>query len=401
MSRSAIRRMVPRSPHEVGRSATPLELLFDLCFVVAVAQAASSLHHSILEGHGAEGALGFLLVFFAIWWAWMGFTWFASAFDTDDAPYRLKVLVQMVGVLVLAAGVPRAFEHGDFGLITYGYTILRAGQVAHWLRAARSDPALRRAALRYAIGLACIQVAWLSLLALPDDLWIYGWFVLVPVELWIPWWAENACPTPWHPHHIAERYGLFTIIVIGESVLAGTVAIQSAIDLSHAPLALVETIVATPVILFAMWWIYFARPGHIHLTSLRTAFFWGYGHYFIFASAAAVGAALAVLVDHVAETSGHGAGHGHLSDVVAGMALAVSVVVFLVTVWFIHLRRCVARPFEKLAVPVGSLLVLATPWTGHTALAVATILAILTWIVVRGLRTEEAAATTAFGEHGS
>ena len=99
----------PRPVDEEHRVATPLELLFDLTFVVAVAQVAAELAHGIAEDHVGDGLLGYLMVFFAIWWAWMNFTWFASAYDTDDVPYRLLTLVQMAGVLVLAAGIPDAF----------------------------------------------------------------------------------------------------------------------------------------------------------------------------------------------------------------------------------------------------------------------------------------------------
>ena len=107
--------MTGRPVDEEHRVATPLELLFDLSFVVAVVAAAAELHHALADGHVGDGARRpTCMVFFAIWWAWMNFTWFASAYDTDDVPYRLLTLVQMAGVLVLAAGVPRAFEHGDF-----------------------------------------------------------------------------------------------------------------------------------------------------------------------------------------------------------------------------------------------------------------------------------------------
>ena len=82
----------PRSPAESHRTATPLELFFDLWFVVAVAQAANSLHHALADGHAADGVVGYPLVFFAIWWAWMNFTWFASAYDNDDVLYRLAGL---------------------------------------------------------------------------------------------------------------------------------------------------------------------------------------------------------------------------------------------------------------------------------------------------------------------
>ncbi len=98
--------MTARTVDEPHRAATPLELLFDLTFVVAVAALVTQLGHGVAEGHAAEAVGPFLQVFFAIWWAWMNFTWFASSYDTDDVPYRLLTLLQMGGVLVLAAGVP-------------------------------------------------------------------------------------------------------------------------------------------------------------------------------------------------------------------------------------------------------------------------------------------------------
>ena len=90
-----VRAVTPRSPHEPHRVATPLELFFDLVFVVAIAQAASGLHHAMAKATRAQGLTGYLMVFFAIWWAWMDFTWFASAYDCDDLPYRLTVFVQI------------------------------------------------------------------------------------------------------------------------------------------------------------------------------------------------------------------------------------------------------------------------------------------------------------------
>src|SRR5262245_46780796 len=107
--RAWLRPMRPRDIEEAHRAPTPLELLFDLCFVVAVAIAADALHHSIAADHIGSGIASYLMVFFAIWWAWMNVTWFASAYDTDDLAYRLLMFVEIAGVLVLAAGVPRAF----------------------------------------------------------------------------------------------------------------------------------------------------------------------------------------------------------------------------------------------------------------------------------------------------
>lgn len=151
------RPMVPRDPVEEHRAATPLELFFDLCFVVAIAQAGDRLHHALGDGRVGEGVLAYALVFFAIWWAWMNFTWFASAYDCDDVLYRLATLVQITGALILAAGVPRAFDARDFGVAVLGYVVMRVALVTQWLRAAHANPAGRRTALRFAVGVAVVQ----------------------------------------------------------------------------------------------------------------------------------------------------------------------------------------------------------------------------------------------------
>src|SRR4051794_33980417 len=85
----------PRDPNEPGRSASSLELFFDLVFVVAVSIAASELHHSLTANHVLDGLIAYGVVFFGIWWAWMNFTWFATSLDTDDWLYRVLTIVQM------------------------------------------------------------------------------------------------------------------------------------------------------------------------------------------------------------------------------------------------------------------------------------------------------------------
>src|SRR6185503_14773465 len=110
---------------------------------------------------------------------------------------------------------------------------MRLALVAQWLRAAKSDPQRRATALRYAAGVAVIQLLWLLRLAVPESWPVVPVFMLLVVlELAVPIWAERAPggPTTYHPHHIAERYGLFTIIVLGESVSAATVAFRGALD---------------------------------------------------------------------------------------------------------------------------------------------------------------------------
>ncbi|MPZ17722.1 MAG: low temperature requirement protein A [Luteitalea sp.] len=367
------RPMVARSASEPHRPATTLELFFDLCFVVAVAQASSALHHALAENHVGHGVVGFLLVFFAIWWAWMNFTWFASAYDTDDVPYRVATLIMIAGALVLAAGVPRAFASSDFAIITLGYIIMRVALVANWLRAARSDVARRSTALRYAAGVSVLQVGWALRLTLPDHWLLPGFLVLAAGELLVPVFAERAATTTWHPQHIAERYGLFTIIVLGESVLAAAVAVQSALDAGHNT-NLLTLAAAGAVIVFSMWWLYFDEPAHELLTSLTASLRWGYGHYLIFASAAASGAGLAVAVDYHT-------GDAHIPAAAAGYATALPVATYLFAVWMMQIRPR-GRPPAVTAYPVIAALVVATPFGPSPIHLIALLLAVLVGITV-------------------
>ncbi|MGV9213039.1 low temperature requirement protein A [Micromonospora sp. RB23] len=323
------RPMRPRRRDEPHRAATPLELFFDLCFVVAVAQAASALHHDVGEGHLGHALRSYLMVFFAIWWSWMNFTWFASAYDTDDDVYRITTLVQITGALILAAGVPRAFAEGDFTVITYGYVVMRLAAVVQWSRAAAGDPGHRAAARRYAIGVTVVQLGWLLRLVLPDGWGIATFVLLALADLLVPAVAERPGMTPWHPGHIGERYGLFTLIVLGEAVLAISVAIQTGLDAGeHGLWALAA---AGAVIVYALWWLYFDRPVEAP-DRLPYSLVWGYGHYFIFAAIAAVGAGLPVVVDHERHLA-------HVSGTTAAYAVAVPIAVFLLAVWVLHVRR--------------------------------------------------------------
>ena len=131
-------RMTARSVGESHRTASPLELLFDLTFVIAVATLTSRFAHAVEGGHALDSLVAFLQVFFAIWWAWMNHTWFASSFDTDDVAFRLLTLLQMAGVLVLAAGLPAALDDNDYRAVTFGYLIMRVGLVAHCADVPRS-----------------------------------------------------------------------------------------------------------------------------------------------------------------------------------------------------------------------------------------------------------------------
>ncbi|NIH87828.1 low temperature requirement protein A [Amycolatopsis granulosa] len=349
------RPMAARDRDEEHRVATPLELLFDLCFVVAVGQAAGELHHALSDNHVGHGVLSFLLVFFAIWWGWVNFTWFASAFDTDDGPYRLLTFVQIGGALVVAAGVSRAFAD-DFTVIVIGYVLMRLAMVAQWLRAAASEPECRPTALRFAAGITVVQAGWVARIAVPESWLLPSFLVLAAAEMLVPVWAERPAPTRWHRHHIAERYGLFTLIVLGETVFGATNAVREAIDTGHDLLDLVLLALAGLVLVFAMWWLYFDQPGHQRLAQFRQGFAWGYGHYLIFTSAAAVGVGIEVALDRMT-------GAAHTPGLVAALATTLPVAVFLVSVWLLHVGpRNECRPIA-IAFPLAAVLVLAASLT--------------------------------------
>ncbi|MCX4990320.1 MULTISPECIES: low temperature requirement protein A [unclassified Streptomyces] len=359
--RRPLRRMTARGRDEAHRVASPLELLFDLCFVVAIAQAGAQLVHAVAEGHAGEGILDYAMIFFAIWWAWMNFSWFASAYDNDDVLYRVVTLVQIAGVLVLAAGVSQAFGSHDFLVVWLGYAIMRFAMIAQWLRVARSsEGAERTMALRYAGGVLLCQVGWLGLLIAPEPGRPWVFLVVAIAELCVPVFAEKAFTTSWHPHHISERYGLFTIIVLGETIAAATVAVKSAVDEHDALGELLPIAAGGLLIVFSAWWIYFVVPIHGHLRSSGQAFLWGYGHYLIFASAAAIGAGLEVAVEQTV-------GKAHISTLSASAAVTLPTALYFLSVWALHSRYFKIGIAQQLVLPTTALLVILCTFLGDWA----------------------------------
>ncbi|WP_336632685.1 MULTISPECIES: low temperature requirement protein A [unclassified Microbacterium] len=367
--------MRPRDPHEGGRTASTLELFFDLVFVVAVSIAAVQLHHEVTEGHILDGLTSYGVVFFAIWWAWMNFTWFATSFDTDDWYYRLLTIVQMGGVLVLAAGIQPAFHDHDFTLLVYAYVVMRLAMVAQWLRASRSAGPSRRAAVTYAIGIAAVQVLWLAALLLPPAAFSVALIVLIAAELAVPVVAERRGATPWHPHHITERYGLFTLIVLGESLLASANAIIGALHETDVLGPLIGIAALTLIVTAALWWIYFWPPHHTAIDGLGNSLAYGYGHYFIFAAAGAFSAGIEVEIDVIT-------GHSELASPAASFAYTIPIAVFIIGIWALAIRPNADRVVNAV-VPIGALLVLVDPLIpvpfAITAVILILVVAVLVW----------------------
>lgn len=280
------------------RPSTPLELLFDLCFVVAVAALAGELHHGLGAGHAVEASLAYGLIFVPIWWAWMSYTWFATAFSHDDTVTRLLTFAQMGGILAVSAAVPSAFE-GHVVPFALTYSVMRVPLIVQWLRSAAADSAHRGFALTYAAGSTLAQVLWVAGALVGGRV---GAGVLVGalgVELATPMLAVRRSPDRvFHPRHIAERYGLFTLIVLGESILAVTSGLLPVVE-GRAPVVGGIVIVGCAlVVAAAVWWAYFGTLGTDALERhRRAAFLWGYGHYVVFAAVAAIGAGIRAVID--------------------------------------------------------------------------------------------------------
>lgn len=368
--------MRPRDPDEPGRTASSLELFFDLVFVVAVSIAAVELHHELTEGHVRNGILSYALVFFAIWWAWMNFTWFATSFGRDDDwLYRVLTFVQMAGVLVLAAGIEDVY-HQHYGVVVVGYVIMRVALVAQWLRASVHAGEIRRTTRLYAGLIVAVQALWLLVLLVPGPVAVVVFLVLAGAEISVPVVAEKVGgTTPWHPHHITERYGLFTLIVLGESLLASANAIIEAVHEDEALGPLVSISVLALVTTAALWWIYFWPPHHRAITSLGRSLRYGYVHYFVFAAAGAFSAGIEIEIDVLTD-------HTVLSDVAASFTVTVPIALFVLGIWWIALRENADR-VVNVVVPVGALLVLLDPVIPVPFTLTAVIMALVLVVLVR------------------
>jgi low temperature requirement protein LtrA len=326
------RRMTGRDPHEAHRAATPLELLFDLTFATSFGLAASEAASVLADGHVIAGFVGFGFASLAICWAWINFSWFSSAYDTDDWLFRTVTMVQMVGVLILAAGVPRMFAsiertgRLDNSVMVLGYVIMRLALVFQWLRAATDNRARRRVCLTYAATISIAQVGWVVQIVVPlaaSSAIILG-SILVLIEVTGPVLAERqAGGTPWHAHHIAERHSLFAIIALGEGVVGTVAALSAVVDRQGWTLDAVLTGIAGMGLTFGMWWVYFLVPsGEILQRHRNRAPVWGYVQMLVVTSIVATGAGLRVAADVIE-------GRGTITAIAAVLAVVVPVGVFL------------------------------------------------------------------------
>jgi low temperature requirement protein LtrA len=386
-------RMGGRDPHEEGRVATPLELLFDLVFVVAYGMVADELAHYLAEDHVKTALIGFAFGAFAITWAWINFTWFASAFDVDDWVYRLTTMLQMTGVVILALGLPAVFEsidegaHVDNGVLVAGYVVMRVALLFQWLRAARQAPDRRAACLEYVKWISVAQIGWIALAIAHTSILITFVFVilLTAVEWTGPYVAETRKGgTPWHPHHIAERYGLLIIIALGEGII-GTIASLGAVVGPEGPgwsVSAAVVALAGVGLTFGTWWAYFVIPfgAFLHARPNRS-FAWGYGNVPIIASVVAMGGGLHVAAYYLED-------HSKLDA--AATVLTVAIPVAIVTLGIYALYWCLVSTIDGFHwLLIGASLVVVALSYALAAGGVALhwcllVLALVPWVTVVG-----------------
>ncbi|MFB6609115.1 low temperature requirement protein A [Agromyces sp. NPDC056379] len=355
--------MTGRDPDEPHRTATPLELLFDLTVVVSFSLAGSQTAHLLEVGHWGPAIGGFCFAVFAIWWAWINYSWLASAYDNDDVFFRLATLAEMIGVLVLALGIPPLFHsldagaHVDTTVVAAGYVIMRLATVALWLRAARHDPTHRRTALTYAACVSGAQLCWIVLIVLNMPLapTLALTVCVIVFELAGPYIAEHGTGggTPWHAHHIAERYGLLVIITLGEIVLGTILAISAVIEQQGWSVEAMALAFGGTALAFGLWWAYFTMPSAAMLARFRErGFTWGYVHYVIFLGLAATGAGLHVAASEIDGTA-------EVSTVQALLTVVVPVGVVQVGLLLVHSLLLRQHDALRLGLFIGSIVVLS------------------------------------------
>jgi low temperature requirement protein LtrA len=272
------------------RRATWLELFFDLVFVAAVSQLANALAAEPTHARFFE----FLGLFAPVWWAWMGFTFYANRFDTDDIVYRLLMLAAMFGVAVLATTIPGVFRGATKGF-PLAYISVRIVLIVLYARANRHVPEARTLTRTLLTLFSLAVLVWAVSIAF-DSPWVYViWGIALLIELVAPirgWRALR--DTPVDRRHLPERFGLLTLIVLGESVLAVVLGVSKVSwDVGSAAAAAGGFVVAA-----ALWWIYFDFLDEGALTSrgIFGGLTYVYMNYFVVAGLAALGAGVKLAI---------------------------------------------------------------------------------------------------------
>jgi low temperature requirement protein LtrA len=361
---------------EGDRHASWLELFFDLVFVVAITE----LSHYLVTDHSAGGFLRFAALFIPVYVAWQGYTAYASRFDTDDLALRLAYFGAMLAILALAVLIGDVAHGSHSGAFAVSYVVLRSIMLALYARAWRAVPEARALIGFYGLGYSAGAALWLVSLAF-DTPWRYVvWAIAQVLELSLPPLSTQLHRRiPVSASHLPERWALFTLIVLGESVVA--VAVETSDSDWHFNSAAIAVVGFAGVA--TVWWLYFDRQGSVALRgSTMSVVIYSYAHIPLLMGLAAMSAGLRMLIERAdADHLGTGAGVAFLGGamlfvlsligtrtVVVGGPHRLGVSMKLVAVAIIFGLLLGQSALPPIALAAGLLLVLTALLYGERAL---------------------------------
>ena len=290
--------------NKANRRATWLELFYDLVFVVVIFQLANNLE----EDFSLNGFLGFLALFVPVWLSWTGAVLYATRFDTDDLGHRILILLQMVGAAFLAVYVSDALGNGSVGF-ALSYAAIRIILVLEYVRTdiSKSFSSATPLVRRYSIGYLCAAIMWIISVFIPPPFRFILWGIGLVIDFATPI-TVGRLHSRFAPHisHLPERMGLFTIIVLGESIL-GVVPGISNMEFGIYSMLILAISLSIP---FSLWWLYFDSVDGAPIRALREKgrigvySLWLFGHFPLVAAITSVGVGLGYIISKASMANG-------------------------------------------------------------------------------------------------
>jgi low temperature requirement protein LtrA len=354
-----------------GERVTPLELFFDLVFVLALTQCTALMSHDQTWSGLAQG----LLILGVVWWAWVGYSWLTSVIDPEEGAVRLVFFVAMAALLLVSLSVQEAF--GSLALtFALGIGVFRLAHIALFMLAGYDDEALRRSVIGLGVSTA-VAVGLLATASLFDGV-AQGaiWALAILLDMGGPYLFGIE---GWKlvPGHFAERHGLILIIALGESIVAIGIGASGALDLGIGVAAVLGVFLAA-----ALWWTYFdvvalvsarrlseAEAGRVQNELARDSY--SYIHLLLVAGIVLMALGLKVTIGH----------HGEELHDVPAFALLGGVAIFLIGLVAFRYRHVRTLNRHRLGLAIV-LLALAPVATALPALASLASVVVLMWAMI-------------------
>jgi low temperature requirement protein LtrA len=300
---------------EEERHATWTELFFDLVFVGAIASLGSLLR----ADSSLDGILRMAGLFVPVWWAWIGYTLYADRFDSDDAVFRLLMLGGMLASGALAVNVHFAAEGSSTGF-AISYVSARVLLLVLYDRARRNVPEASPLVNRYMKGFTISAVLWLVSIAFTGPARYVIWAIAMAIDIGTPVTTPERIinKVPIHRSHIPERFGLFTLIVLGETVVSVTAASANI----HWTLSAGLVAAGGFITVACLWWVYFdlLDLGAIR-GSWRATQLYFYGHLPLLIALTGIGAGTKLAI---ASATASGLGASARAMILGGTAIALA-----------------------------------------------------------------------------